>query len=75
MIYGFTDCVIDADRRQLTRGGVEVPIEPQVFDLLLLLVENPNRVVTRDEVIEGVWGGGVVSESAISGLGAGTRAN
>ena len=48
------------------RGDGPRPVAPQVFDLLQLLAENPDRVVTRDEIIEGVWGGRIVSESAIS---------
>ena len=47
-------------------GGREVAIEPQVFDLLRLLVESPARLVTRDEIVDKVWGGRIVSESAIS---------
>lgn len=66
MIYGFADCELDIDSQRLMRGGKEVAIEPQVFDLLRLLVENPSRLVTRDEIVDAVWGGRIVSESAIS---------
>ncbi len=66
MAYRFADCELDTASQRLSRGGSEVAIEPQVFDLLRLLVENPSRLVTRDEIVDTVWGGRIVSESAIS---------
>ncbi len=66
MIYRFADFELDTASQRLTRGEVEVSIEPQVFDLLQLLVQNPGRLVTRDEIVDEVWGGRIVSESAIS---------
>lgn len=66
MYYRFADCEIDVVNRRLTRDGREIPIEPQVFGLLQLLVENPSRLVTKDEMVEAVWGGRVISDSAIS---------
>ena len=66
MEFEFDQCVLDEARRSLTKSGVTVAVEPQVFDLLLLLARNPDRVVSRDEMIDVVWGGRIVSESAIS---------
>lgn len=66
MKYQFADCLLDTDRHMLERGGVELQTEPQVFDLLLLLLENSGRLVTRDEIVSSVWQGRIVSESAIS---------
>ena len=66
MRHAFADCLLDTGTLTLTRSGAPVPVEPQVFDLIRLLVENPGRVVTRDEIVERVWGGRIVSESAIS---------
>lgn len=66
MIYRFAECELDTANQRLTRGESEVAIEPQVFDLLRLLVENPGRLVTRDEILAEVWDGRIVSESAIS---------
>jgi adenylate cyclase len=43
-----------------------VPVEPQVFDLLIYLIEQRERVVSRDDLIAAVWGGRIVSESALS---------
>jgi TolB-like protein len=65
MIYKFGDFELDRSTAELRCRGEAVPVEPQVFALLLLLVENRERLVSRDEVIEKVWDGRVVSESAI----------
>jgi TolB-like protein len=62
----FGDCEIDLGRQELRRGGRVVPVEPQVFDLLLHLVRNRSRVVTKDELIEAIWQGRIVSEAALS---------
>jgi len=43
-----------------------VPVEPQVFDLLLYMIENRDRVVTRDDLIQSIWKGRIVSESALA---------
>ena len=66
MEFHFSDCVLDDARRSLTRADTPVAVEPQVFDLLLLLARNADRVVTRDEMVDVVWAGRIVSESAIS---------
>jgi pimeloyl-ACP methyl ester carboxylesterase/DNA-binding winged helix-turn-helix (wHTH) protein len=66
MRYTFFDCEIDIDTREVRSAGVLRPVEPQVFDLLRYLVENPDRVISRDELIEAVWSGRIVSESAIN---------
>lgn len=66
MRYDFADCCLDTESLTLTRAGAPVPVEPQVFDLLRLLVENAGRVVTKDEIVDRVWRGRIVSESAIS---------
>lgn len=66
MIYRFGDYSLDARRHELRRGGETVPVEPQVMALLRLLIDNRDRLVTRDEIIEAVWNGRIVSEAAIS---------
>ena len=66
MIFSFAGHALDTDRRVLTRGGQEVAIEPQVFDVLRVLVENAGAVVSKDHLIEAVWGGRIVSEASIS---------
>src|SRR5262249_56388850 len=57
---------LDAERRDLSRSGKRVALERQVFDILLYLLENRHRVVTRDDVLRAVWRGRVVSESTLS---------
>jgi DNA-binding response OmpR family regulator len=49
--YLFEDCVLDTDRRELFRGSRPVPVEPQVFDLLVHLLRNRERVVSRDDLL------------------------
>jgi TolB-like protein/Tfp pilus assembly protein PilF len=64
--FVFEDYVLDPDRRELTRGSEAIAIGPQVFDLLLHLVRNREHVVTRDELLDKVWGGRIVSESTLT---------
>jgi TolB-like protein/DNA-binding winged helix-turn-helix (wHTH) protein/tetratricopeptide (TPR) repeat protein len=66
MIFTINGCSIDTDAFEVRRSGTPVPVEPQVFDLLVQLLQNRDRVVTRDEIIEKVWHGRIVSEAAIS---------
>src|SRR5262249_40208116 len=58
----FDDCVLDPERRELSRGGAPVHLEPQVFDLLLHLIRNRDHVVSKDELLAAVWRGRIVSE-------------
>ena len=62
----FGDCVLDLDRRELSRRGTAVPTGPQVFDLLVYLLKNRERVVTRDDLLASVWSGRIVSESTLA---------
>jgi DNA-binding winged helix-turn-helix (wHTH) protein len=64
--YSFDDCVFDTGRRELWRAGAAVPVEPQVFDLIAYLIENRERVVTKEDLRVGVWRGRIVSESTLS---------
>jgi len=64
--YRFGDCMLDGARRELSRGGALIPVEPQVFDLIELLIRNCDRVVTRDDLIAHVWHGRIVSESTLA---------
>src|SRR6266496_3421593 len=67
MLFQFDKFLLDTDRRELRSGnGVVVHVEPQVFDLLLHLAQNANRVVTKDELIERVWNGRAVSDAALN---------
>jgi TolB-like protein len=62
----FADHTLDTDRRELRRGAAAISLEPQVFDLIVYLMENRERVVSRDDLIASVWGGRIVSESTLS---------
>ena len=66
MIYGFGDFELDGGAVELRRAGAPVAVEPQVFALLLLLVENRERMVSKDEIIEKIWDGRIVSEAALT---------
>src|SRR5262245_4391797 len=62
----FGDCVVDVERRELRRGGKAVHVEPQAFDLLIYLIGHRDRVVSKDELLEAVWNGRIVSDSALT---------
>lgn len=66
MLYCFDDYAIDISRVELRRGVENVPVEPQVFDLLAFLVSNSGRVITQDEIFERVWNGRIVSQSTLT---------
>src|SRR5258708_35111390 len=66
MQFFFSNNPLPLDRRGLARGGGGIGIEPQVFDLLVYLIENRDRVVTKDNLIETIWDGRTVSESALT---------
>ena len=66
MLYRFAGCELDTETFRFSRDGQPIALEPQVFDLLRLLVENAGRIVTRDQLIEAIWDGRIVSEATIS---------
>jgi TolB-like protein len=66
MIYQFDEFELDLPRSELRAGGESRSIEPQVFALLALLVEHRERLVSKEEIVEKVWDGRIVSEAAIS---------
>jgi TolB-like protein/DNA-binding winged helix-turn-helix (wHTH) protein len=66
MVFAFGDSVLDVNRRELRRGGDPVSLEPQVFDLLAYLIRKRERVVGKDELIASIWGGRIVSDSALT---------
>ncbi|MBK3661158.1 winged helix-turn-helix domain-containing protein [Bradyrhizobium diazoefficiens] len=66
MQFMFRDHLLDTDRRELSREQVPVSVEPQVFDLVVHLMENRDRVVSKDELIDKIWHGRSVSESTLT---------
>ena len=60
------DHTLDTERRELRAGFEPVAVEPQVFDLLVYLVQNRDRVVSKDDLIASVWGGRIVSDSTLT---------
>ena len=66
MIFVFSDCQLDLDRFELRRAGRLRPVEPQVFDLLAVLIRERHRVVPKEELLDTVWGNRFVSESALT---------
>jgi predicted ATPase/DNA-binding winged helix-turn-helix (wHTH) protein len=66
VIFAFGDCEVDIGRRELRRRGSVVHVEPQVFDVLVHLIERRDRVVSKDELFQAVWRGRIVSDDALS---------
>src|SRR6516165_3143654 len=66
MRFLFENHVLDVGRRELCCAGEGIALEPQVFDLLLYLIENRDRVVGKDELFDKVWDGRIVSESTLT---------
>src|SRR5215467_15335762 len=66
MRYRFDQFDVDTDRYELRRGGRVQPVEPLVFDLIVFFARNPNRLISRDEMVEAVWRGRTVSDATIS---------
>jgi adenylate cyclase len=65
LLYLFEDYVLDTGTRELRRGDAPVAIEPKAFDLLAYLIENRQRVVSKDDLIAAVWDGRIVSDTAL----------
>jgi len=66
LLYAFEAYSLDTGTRELRRGAELIPTEPQVFDLLVFLIENRDRVISKEDLIASVWRGRLVSESTLS---------
>ena len=66
MRYLFEEYAFDTDRRELHRGADVVSVTPQVFDLLDYLIRNRERVVGKDDLINTIWNGRIVSDAALT---------
>jgi DNA-binding winged helix-turn-helix (wHTH) protein len=62
----FSNHMLDTDRRELRCGSEAIAIEPQVFDLLVYLLKNRDRVVSKDDLLSSIWGGRIVSDSTLT---------
>jgi DNA-binding winged helix-turn-helix (wHTH) protein len=66
VLFQFGGYSVDVDRRELRHGAELIDIGPQVFDLLVYLIRNRDRVVSKDDLLDAVWDGRIVSESTIT---------
>ena len=66
MIYRFAEFELDSDQSRVTHGGKEIPLQPKVFEALLLLVRNPGQLVTKQEMMEALWPETFVNEEALA---------
>jgi TolB-like protein/DNA-binding winged helix-turn-helix (wHTH) protein len=65
-LYRFGEFVLDPAKRTLFRADSLVFLTPKAFDVLLFLVQNPNRLITKEELLEAVWGGTLVEEGNLT---------
>jgi Tol biopolymer transport system component/DNA-binding winged helix-turn-helix (wHTH) protein len=65
-LYSFGSFALDPNKRALHREGRPVPLTPKAFDLLLYLVKNPNRAITKEELLQGVWADNFVEEGNLT---------
>src|SRR6202453_4584430 len=65
-LYRFGQFMLDPRTRTLTRADSPVAITPKAFDVLLFLVKNPNRLVTKEELLQAVWGDTFVEEGNLT---------
>lgn len=66
MIYSFNSFTVNTDDYLFTDEGDKKSLEPRVFDVLIYLIENRDRIVTKDELIEKLWSGRVITDSALN---------
>src|SRR5580704_1805322 len=65
-LYRFGEFDLDPARRSLSRADLPVSLTPKAFDVLLFLAQNPNRLVTKEELLEAVWGDTFVEEGNLT---------
>ena len=65
-LYHFGPFALDPNKRALFRQGKSVPLTPKAFDVLLYLAEHPNRVIPKEELLNGVWAGSFVEEGNLT---------
>src|SRR5579862_6570766 len=65
-LYRFGRFSLDSRKRMLSRADLPVPLTPKAFDVLLFLAQNPNRLVTKEELLKAVWGDAFVEEGNLT---------
>ena len=65
-LYQFGQFALDPSRRTLSRAGSSISLTPRAFDVLLFLAQNPNRLVTKEELLQAVWGDAFVEEGNLT---------
>ena len=66
MIHRFGQFALDTESYELSKDGEVLAVEPQVFGVLATLIENRDRIVTKDDLIEAVWDGRIVSDATLT---------
>ena len=66
MSLRFADLELDLALFELRRDGLRVPLEPQAFDVLVYLINHRERIVSKEELMDQIWGGRFVSEAAVT---------
>ena len=65
-VYSFGSCVVNVANRELLVRGKEMKVQKRVFDLLVYLIENRDRAVSKDEILENVWAGRITTDAALA---------
>jgi DNA-binding winged helix-turn-helix (wHTH) protein len=65
-LYRFGQFALDSRKRTVSRADSPVSLTPKAFDVLLFLVQNPNRLVTKEELLQAVWGDTFVEEGNLT---------
>jgi TolB-like protein/Tfp pilus assembly protein PilF len=66
LLFSFDQFILDTERRELRGPAGLISVEPQVFDFLVYLIRNRDRVVSKDDIIAAIWDGRIVSESVLT---------
>ncbi|MEZ2127649.1 MULTISPECIES: winged helix-turn-helix domain-containing protein [unclassified Sinorhizobium] len=66
LIYEFRGHLLDLGRRRLQRGGSDITIRPKSLALLVYLIENPGRVIDKEELIGAIWPNSIVTDDSLS---------
>ncbi len=66
MIYKFNNIEVDTEKFSLLTNGEETPVEPQVFNIIVYLIKNKDKIVSRDELLDNIWKGKIVSDTSIT---------